>query len=284
MRNPAWWLAVAALFGAAPCFAQVSVAPAPNIGVAAAPAPAVEIGEQNAALESMLGNHADEAALWRKASFIGDGLSRTQINIPVRLHPWLVDSHREEVGQVSDLTSSADRALHLDKQRVPSPEVMQSLKYIQDVDGQGRVSFQRLPDNVMGIYNTGTGLVGLSHYMPELARKMDSAVLASVLFHEVAGHAADPNVKTGTVEDNEGLAFFKQWQYLRDLFPTGEEMATLVLLRRGEYKAHPTRVNAVALGLAEALDALWGTGGDPRKIEALVHKLYPNGEPSTPSA
>ena len=269
---------------AAPSLAQVAVAPAPNLGGAAAAAPTVEIGEQNAALENMLNNRADEGALWRKASFIGDGLAATRINMPVQLHPWKVDTHREEVGQVSDLVSAADRALRLDKDRVPSPEVGQSLQYIRDVDGQGRVSFQKLPDNVMGVYNTGSGLVGLSHYMPELARKMDAAVLASVLFHEVAGHAEDPNVKTGTVEENEGLAFFKQWQYLRDLFPTGVEMGTLVLLRRGEYKTHPTRINAVALGLAEALDALWGTGGDPRKIEALVRKLYPNGEPSTPSA
>jgi hypothetical protein len=142
----------------------------------------------------------------------------------------------------------------------------------------------KLPDNVMGIYNTGSTLVGLSHYMPELARKMDSALLASVLFHEVAGHAEDPNVKTGTVDENEGLAFKKQWQYLHDLFPTGEELSTLVLLRRGEYKAHPTRINAVALGLAETLDALWGTGGNPQRIEALVEKLYKGGEPATPSA
>ncbi len=288
-----WWLLPLAL--AWPASGQV-VAPqqatevrlSPDGAAAAplaAPAAAIEVSAAVSDLDSAIANHADDAVIYQKADIFAEAMPSTKIAVKVPLHPWRVETDLKDTpADVQRLIDSLKDKVELDGDRVPPPTLMPSIGHIQSMNDAGLIGIEHLPSSVMGVYHTGPGTVGLNEYLPYIAMKVGDVMAASVLCHEAGGHAMDPNVAERGREP-EYFAFKRQYDCLKQAYSSGEELSTTRLRLMEEQNQRPNFLTKMALDFVTTLDALWGTGGDKRKIKALVHQLYnSDGSPAQTSA
>ncbi len=200
----------------------------------------------------------------------------------------------ESEADISRLITEAHHRVILDGKVIPPPEIEQTLDHVSAMNDEGRAMVVDMPSNVMGLFhydvkNDPRGEIKLNRLLMQVSMLVGDALAASVILHE-GGHAQDEAIGGEDTVQSESRAFKRQFEYLRALYPTGEELATMRVRLREAYKKTPTLLNKVAMDFAATCDALWGMGRadgtlDEAKLGDFVRKLYkPDGSPASPSA
>jgi len=182
---------------------------------------------------------------------------------------------------VGDLVAGARRfAARADQ--VPPPKLQNALGALGTMDASGRIAMDdgsNLSRNEMGVYEFKTKSEGLGHIFlnkmtPAVAALAGLALAASTLVHE-AYHRferAQGELHGESIAAEVG-AFTAQYDYLKSVYPTGEQIATRRMQLAAMMKAHPSPSVAAALGFVATMDALFGTGGSAARVRQLVLDL-----------
>ncbi len=193
---------------------------------------------------------------------------------------------------VSDLVTRARReAARSDA--VPPPKLQDALGALDTMDAAGRIAMDEggtMSRNEMGVYEFKKGGAGLGHIFlnevtPAIAALAGLTLAASTLVHE-AYHRFER--ATGDLHGEsiaaEVGAFTAQYDYLKSVYPTGEEITTRRMELEQMMRVHPSAKLAAALGFVATMDALFGTGGNAERVRQLVLQLgYSSKSGSSPS-
>ncbi|MDE2312854.1 MAG: hypothetical protein KGL04_01600 [Elusimicrobia bacterium] len=193
---------------------------------------------------------------------------------------------------VNDLVARARREASRSNE-VPSPKLQDALGALDTMDSAGRIAMDdggSLSRNEMGVYEfkkngDGLGHIFLNKITPAIAELAGLTLAASTLVHE-AYHRferAAGDLHGESIAAEVG-AFTAQYDYLKSVYPTGEEIATRRMELAQMMRAHPSAKIAAALGFVATMDALFGTGGSAARVRQLVLQLgYSSKSGSSPS-
>lgn len=259
------------------------------------PSNAVDMGQATAKIMGLVGNQdVSVDTIHRKAEHTyEEGMPGAGIFIRPHLHPAAIEPDLGEASaSVNDLISAARARIETNADRVPPSSVGAILSKIDEMNSKGKIGYEKLPSNELGLYHricgdkTGkkSAMIGLHPHLSVIATEVGRPLAACVLFHE-AGHASDPNICQGSVEDVESFAFKREYDCIRAVYPTGEQIATTYKMLDNAAQGNPSPVIKESVNFMSNIYQIYRTGGNDQKIRELVRKLYnADGTPSSSGA
>ena len=258
---------------------------------------ALDLGHETRKIMRLVANkNASVLAIHQKAETDYEfGMPGAAILIRPHLHPYKIEpSLGESPATIEDLISAAKDRIETNQGVASDSTVEATLAKIGKMESHQRLSYAKLPSNELGVYNKmcggnkvgkRVGTINLHFHLASIAVAVGRPLAACVLFHE-AGHASDPNICHESVEDVESFAFHREYDCIKAIYPTGEELLTTYqrLNNAAEDPKAPSIVRE-SLDFMRNIHQIYRTGGDDQKIRELVNKLYnSDGTPSSPGA
>ncbi len=258
---------------------------------------ALDLGHETRKIMRLVANkNASVLAIHQKAETDYEfGMPGAAILIRPHLHPYKIEpSLGESPATIEDLISAAKDRIESNQDVASGSTVEATLAKIEKMESHQRLSYAKLPSNELGVYNKmcggnkvgkRVGTINLHFHLASIAVAVGRPLAACVLFHE-AGHASDPNICHESVEDVESFAFHREYDCIKAIYPTGEEL--LITYQRLNNAAEDPKAPSIvreSLDFMRNIHQIYRTGGDDQKIRELVNKLYnSDGTPSSPGA
>lgn len=248
------------------------------------PSNALDLGQETSKIMDWVKNkNSSNASLSQKTEeSYGQGMPGALILIRPHLHPWRIEPDRGgPPASVDDLISAARDRISENSGQAPVSSVDATLSTIDQMNSKERVSYDKLPSNELGLYykvcgaHSGkkAGMIALNPTLAVIATEVGRPIVACVLFHE-AGHASDPNICRESVSDVESFAFHREYDCIKAVYPTGEEIATTKKILDNAEKYRPSPLIKKSVDFMSNMYQIYRTGGKDRRIRALVRKLY----------
>ena len=258
---------------------------------------ALDLGHETQKIMRLVANkNASVFAIHQKAEADYEfGMPGAAILIRPHLRPYKIEpTLGESPATIKDLISAARDRIEANEGQDSGPTVEATLAKIDGMESLKRISYADLPSNELGLYNKicgghkagkRAGMINLHLHLRLIAVAVGRPLAACVLFHE-AGHASDPNICHESTEDVESYAFHREYDCIKAIYPTGEELLTTYQrLNNAAQDPHAPAVIKESMDFIRNINQIYRTGGDDQKIRELVNKLYnSDGTPSSPGA
>lgn len=248
------------------------------------PSNAVNIGQATAKIMGLVSNQDTSLdTIHKKAeSTYEKGMPGAAIFVHPHLHPAAIESDLgQEPASVNDLISAARARIEANADRVPPSSVGTILSKIDKMNSKGKIAYENYPSPELGVYRRTCGVksdkkfavIGLHPHLSMIATEVGRPLAACVLFHEVA-HASDPNICHGSVEAVESYAVKREYDCIKAVYPTGEQIGTTYKMLDNAAQGNPSPVIKESLKFMLNAYRIYQTGGQDSKIQELVKKFY----------
>ncbi len=231
--------------------------------------------------QSLSGGSLSIEALRSDAALLGQAMPQSRMPGRFRARPLRQVSQTDlKPASVSELVSEA-RDVVSGSADVPEPKLQEAESALGEMDNAGRIAMDdgdKLQSNEMGVYQftagPDAGHIFLSRLTPDISALAGLGLAASTLIHE-SYHRVEKKMGQlrGESVAAEVGAFKAQYDYLKALYPTGEEIATRRAQLSEMMRQSPSADVAAALGFVTTMDALFGTDGVASNIRRLVLDL-----------
>ena len=174
------------------------------------------------------------------------------------------------------LQESAEERLRSSHATVPPP-VAKAMARASQMNQDGRMEFDALPDHVMGFYQylrgrMALGVIKLNKDLSDMAPLIGDILVYSTPIHEDthAGDHQDGKLDEREVITAEVAAFKAEQLWLKIADPYGERVCFLRAKLANMTRRKPSHLIAMASNYLQHLAEIQATGGDENKLRELA--------------